>query len=127
MPAALFDSSAWLAAVFPTHPLHAQAQATLAAATVAEPAFLCRATQTAFLRLITTPSILRLYSAEHMTNRAALTLLQMLLARPQIAEIEEPPGTVTLWQRLAARDTASPRPGWTPIWRPLPSALNSDS
>lgn len=109
MPAALFDSSAWLAAVFPGHPFHARAQAALEAATAAEPALFCRATQASFLRLITTPQLLRQYDARHMTNRAALAVLQMLLARPQIAETEEPPGAAALWQRLGARDTASPK------------------
>ncbi|TLD72578.1 PIN domain-containing protein [Phragmitibacter flavus] len=109
MPTSLFDSSAWVAAVFPTHPFHARAQAALAAATAEEPAVFCRATQVSFLRLITTPQLLRHYDAAHMTNRSALTQLQMLLSRPEIAEIEEPPGTAALWQKLAMHDTASPK------------------
>ena len=32
-----------------------------------------------------------------------------LMALPQVNESEEPPGTFALWQRLAARDTASPK------------------
>jgi uncharacterized protein len=33
----------------------------------------------------------------------------MLLSRPEIAEMDEPSGTAALWQRLATRDTASPK------------------
>lgn len=109
MPASIFDSSAWVAAVFPTHPFHAYAQAALEAATADEPAVFCRATQVSFLRLITTPQLLRQYDAWQMTNASALAELQMLLSRPEITEIDEPPGTAALWQRLAARDTASPK------------------
>ncbi|MGC9450171.1 MAG: TA system VapC family ribonuclease toxin [Oceanipulchritudo sp.] len=98
-----------MAAVFPQHPFHASAQAATAAATAAQPAVFCRATQISFLRLITTPQLLRHYDAEHMTNAAALVELQMLLARPEITEIDEPSGTAALWHQLAARDTASPK------------------
>lgn len=109
MPASLFDSSAWIAAVFPRHPFHAQAQAVLEAATAEEPAVFCRATQASFLRLITTPQLLRHYDAGQVTNATALTEFQMLLSRPEIAEMDEPSGTAALWQRLATRDTASPK------------------
>lgn len=109
MPASLFDASAWVAAVFPTHPFHASAQAALMAATAEEPAAFCRATETSFLRLLTTPRLLSQYDARHMTNRSALSELEMLLSRPEIAELDEPPGTSTLWRQLAYRDTASPK------------------
>lgn len=44
-----------------------------------------------------------------MSNRDALAELNLLLARPDILSHDEPPGTVALWHRLAARDTASPK------------------
>ena len=44
-----------------------------------------------------------------MTNRDALVALSALLALPQVCEREEPPGTFAIWQRLASRDTASPK------------------
>jgi toxin-antitoxin system PIN domain toxin len=98
-----------VAAVFPKHPFHAPAQAALEAATAEEPAVFCRATQASFLRLITTPPLLREYAAEHVTNRTALAELQMLLSRAEITEMDEPSGAAPLWHRLAARDTASPK------------------
>ena len=107
MPATLIDTSAWIAAVFPSHPFHVHAQSALAAATPAEPAGFCRVTEISFLRLSTHPLLLRQYGAEHMTNRAALAQLQRLLARPEITEIDEPLGITALWHQLASRDTPS--------------------
>ena len=109
MPGSLIDSSAWIAAVFPSHPFHESAQAVLQTATASAPAVFCRATQVSFLRLATTPPLLRQYDAEHMTNRAALAELQMLLSRPEISEIDEPPAIAVLWHLLAECDSASPK------------------
>lgn len=109
MPGSLFDTSVWIAAVFPTHPFHQVAQKHLQQATAAEPAVFCRATQQSFLRLASTPAILKAYGATGMTNRDALVALSALLALPQVCEREEPPGTFAIWQRLASRDTASPK------------------
>lgn len=109
MPGSLFDTSAWVAVAFSRHPFHSQALAALQAATIDEPAVFCRLTQASFLRLLSTPSLLRLYDATHMTNRKARAELLALLARPEIVEMNEPPGTADLWHRLAARDVASPK------------------
>lgn len=109
MPGLLVDSSVWLAAVFPPHPLHAQAQQSLANATARAPAVFCRATQQSFLRLITTPQILRAYAAETMTNLSAWKTFELFLSKPSITLQDEPVGTVALWRRMAARDTASPK------------------
>ncbi len=94
---------------FPTHPFHAAALAALEAATEDEPAVFCRATQNSFLRLATTPQLLKLYDAESLTNRDALAGLKILLSSPSVQEMDEPPGTVTLWHKLATRNTASPK------------------
>lgn len=109
MPGYLFDANVWVAVTFPTHPFHSPALAALQAATAAEAAIFCRATQISFLRLATTPQLLKHYAAEKLTNRDALTGLQMLLSRPTVQEMDEPPGTTALWHQLAARDTASPK------------------
>ncbi len=109
MPASLFDTSVWLAAVFPTHPLHAPARDCLLRCTAATPAAFCRSTQQSFLRLASTPALLKAYGATGMTNRDATAALVALMALPQVCEREEPPGCFALWQQLAARDTASPK------------------
>lgn len=109
MPGSLFDTNVWIAAIFPTHPLHQQAEQILHEATPAHPAVFCRSTQQSFLHLATTPVLLRAYGAEGMTNRDALVALDALLALPQVCEREDPPGVDAIWRRLASRDTASPK------------------
>lgn len=109
MPGSLFDTSVWLAAVFTTHPFHRVAQQKLQQATAAAPAVFCRATQQSFLRLVSTPTLLKAYGATGLTNNDALVTLGALQALPQVCEREEPPGTPALWHRLASRNTASPK------------------
>ncbi len=109
MPGSLFDTSVWIAAVFTSHPFHLPAQKNLQQAASAEPAVFCRATQQSFLRLASTPALLKAYGATGLTNRDALVALGALLALPQVCEREESPGALALWHRLASRDTASPK------------------
>ena len=109
MPAALFDTNVWLAAIFTTHPFHAQAQQALQNASAQQPAAWCRATEQSFLRLATTPALLKAYGAQGMSNRNALQALDALQALPQVCALIEAPGVLALWRQLAARDTASPK------------------
>lgn len=109
MPGSLVDTSIWLAAVFLHHPAHRLAKAELKKATQRQPAWFCRATQQSFLRLMTTPALLRQYQAEGFTNRDAVAVYTLLHTQLAVAEIDEPTGTVALWHRLATRDTASPK------------------
>jgi toxin-antitoxin system PIN domain toxin len=109
VPAALFDTNVWLAALFTTHPFHAQAQQALQNASASAPALWCRATEQSFLRLATTPALLTAYGAQGMNNRDALHALDALQALPQVSTLDEAPGTLAQWRQLAARDTASPK------------------
>jgi toxin-antitoxin system PIN domain toxin len=109
MPGSLFDINVWLAAIFTSHPFHPTAQQVLQQATPAEPAVFFRSTQQSFLRLVSTPTLLKAYGAEGLNNRDALLALSALLALPQVCEREEPPGVLALWHRLATCDTASPK------------------
>jgi uncharacterized protein len=109
VPACLFDTNVWLAALFTSHPFHAVAQQALLQATPAQPAVLCRATQQSFLRLVTTPALLKAYGAKGMTNRDALVALDALQALPQVTVRDEPPGVFALWRTLATSDSASPK------------------
>ena len=109
MPGSLFDTNVWIAAVFPTHPFHPLAQQALQQATSAEPAVFCRATQQSFLRLASTPTLLKAYGADGMTNRDALVALDALQALPQVCTREESPGVFALWRGLAVAETASPK------------------
>ncbi len=109
MPGYLLDTNVWLAAIFTTHPFHHLAEQTLQQATPAQPVAFCRATQQSFLRLATTPTLLKAYGAEGLTNRDALIALDALLALPQICFRDEPAGVFTLWRTLASCATASPK------------------
>ena len=109
MSGQLFDTNVWIGAIFPPHPLHRQARQALDEATPANPAVFCRATQQSFLRLASTPVLLKAYGAQGLTNRDALVALNALLALSQVCEREEPPGVTAQWHRLASRDTASPK------------------
>jgi uncharacterized protein len=109
VPGSLFDTSVWIAAVFPAHTFHRRAQSALLDATPSAPVVFCRSTQQSFLRLASTPALLKVYGTEGFTNRDALVAMDVLLTLPNVCVREEPPGTVALWHRLASRDTASPK------------------
>ena len=105
----LFDSNVWLALTFSAHPHHALALKIFAGTTTGQPAFFCRATQQSFLRLATTPAILKTYGAEGFTNRDAANLLHDLTQHPNIRTLAEPPDLEPLWLRLASPPSASPK------------------
>jgi uncharacterized protein len=109
VPGSLFDTSVWVASFFSTHPSHSLASEALLACTAEAPAVFCRATQQSFLRLVTTPTVLKMYGAEGLSNRDALVALTALVALPQVIERDEPPGTVPLWHRLASSKFAAPK------------------
>ena len=109
MSGALFDTNVWMAALFTTHPFHGLAQQALQQATRAQPALLCRSTQQSFLRLASTPALLKVYGAEGLNNRDALVALDALQVLTQVSWRDEPPGTFSLWRTFATRDTASPK------------------
>lgn len=109
MPGYLFDTSAWLAAVFEQHPLHSLARRALQQATPTEPAVFCRATQQSFLRLVSTAALAKTYGVPPLTNRDALMTLDTLQALPQLAWRDEPPGVFAQWCILAVLDSASPK------------------
>lgn len=109
MPACLFDTNIWLAAVFPSHPCHGQATGALRKATSQASAVFCRTNQQSYLCLVTTPALQAAYGAQGLTNSDAWVALDALLALPQVQTRDEPPGLMPLWRRLAQRDTASPK------------------
>lgn len=109
MPGALFDTNVWLAAVFASHPFHKLAQQVLQRATPANPAIFCRYTEQSFLRLASTPALLKVYGAQGMTNRDAWLALDTLQALPQVGSRDETPGLRAVWRTLASADAASPK------------------
>lgn len=75
--------------------------------------------QQSFLRLASTPSLLKVYGAEGLTNRDALVALDTSLALPQVCEREEAPGVPVLWHRWHPATRHHRKRGWTPALPPL--------
>ena len=105
----LCDSNVWLALVLSKHVHHSAARRWFE--TVEEPRSIlwCRATQQAFLRLLTNASVLRPYGNPPLTNGEAWSAYEALLADDRIAFQEEPAGLEPYWKELAVRGTASPK------------------
>lgn len=91
------------------HPHHGAAHAAFASAGAKRPACFCRATQHSFLRLITTPAVLKGYRAEGFTNADAVSVYAGLAKLPAVAMRQEPKGLEALWHRLAGLRSASPK------------------
>ena len=81
-----------------------RARQELLAATPADPWLWCRATQQNFLRLASTAATFRSCGVERATNADAMAALEQWLALRQVAFVEEPPGVMAHWARLAAVD-----------------------
>lgn len=105
----LVDTNVWLALSFLNHPLHGAARHAFVASASQDPWLFCRATQQSFLRLTSTPVITAAYDVSRLTNRDALQALEALMALPQVALIEEPPGVMECWARFGAIQKAAPK------------------
>ena len=105
----LFDANVWVALVFAAHPQHGLALEAYRSASKAHPAVFCRATELSFLRLASTPALLRLSNATGLTNLDAIRTLTQLLGETRVAFRDESEGVGPLWYRLGVRDSASPK------------------
>jgi toxin-antitoxin system PIN domain toxin len=103
----LVDTSVWIALSLPPHVFHAPAREWFGRQTATASVLFCRATQQSLLRLLTTESVMRGYAMSAMTNTAAWSFYDALLADRRIAFAPEPPDLDTHWRRFATRDTAS--------------------
>jgi len=104
----LADSNVWLALVLSEHEHHPQVSNWLLQQSPAEVA-LCRMTQLALLRLLTTRAVLSPYGNPPLTNEQAGQLSDGLLADPRIRFAQEPSGLETQWKGLAHVPSASPK------------------
>jgi uncharacterized protein len=105
----LFDSNIWVALAFNAHPAHRMAIEAFGIASKARPACFCRSTQQSFLRLASTPAILKAYGVNGMTNADALRTLDGFMTHSAVAYRDEPNEITALWPQVAARSTASPK------------------
>ncbi len=110
MPGYFVDTNVWIAFHFKGHPHHHLAAEFMRGRSVDEPASLSRAVETSWLRLVTTATICRSYSAAVLTNPAAIEALDRWRSQPQILCLDaEPAGTRELWLELAAIPSTSPK------------------
>ena len=106
----LCDSNLWLALALSKHVHHAAARQWLNTVEDARAIFFCRATQQAFLRLLTNTAVLAPYGNVALTNRQAWQVYEALLSDDRIVlRAEEPAGLEVRWKQFAVRNTASPK------------------
>ncbi len=106
----LCDSNVWLALALSKHVHHAVVHDWLD--TIVEPSsvLFCRATQQAFLRLLTNTAVLAPYGNPPLTNQEAWSAYEALIADDRITFREGQPARLDpRWREFALRDTASPK------------------
>lgn len=106
----LCDSNLWLALALSKHVHHGAARTWLKTVADVRSTFFCRATQQAFLRLLTHAAVLAPYGNPPLTNRQAWHAYEALLADDRIVfRADEPAGLDVRWKQFALRGTASPK------------------
>ena len=110
MPGCVLDTSVWIAWYFQRHTHHDLAADLLNLRSASDPAWLCRATEQSWLRLVSTAALCRAYSSPTLTNVQATAALATWRAQPRVRCLDaEPKGTRELWLELAAVPSASPK------------------
>ena len=105
----LADSNFWLAITLSKHVFHKRTRAWLERRTQGGEVLFCRSTQQSYLRLLTTAQVLAPYGIAALTNAEAWSTYAGWLADERISFTDEPPGVAAHWERLAVRQTASPK------------------
>ena len=107
----LCDTNVWLALALSGHSHQPPAAAWFQSLGAGDTAEFCRATQTSFLRFLTTPAIVGRHT---LSNDDALACYRQLAADPFVAVCAEPADSNHAGTN--SRETLSPRPnvGWMP-------------
>ena len=106
----LCDSNVWLAVALPAHAHHAVVRDWLETIVDAASVCFCRATQQAFLRLLTNATVMGAYGIQPLNNGQAWRLYESFLADDRIAmHHRESQGLERLWKEFALRGTSSPK------------------
>jgi len=105
----LLDTGVWIALSFATHPAHRVACRLFKAADSRSPLAFCRATQTSFMRLLTTPAVQAAYGSPPISNREAWSKTQELLSLPQVVWLSEPPQLEAAWKEFALSEAPAPK------------------
>jgi toxin-antitoxin system PIN domain toxin len=104
----LADSNIWLALALSKHEFHSATRTWMANMERREVVF-CRSTQQSFLRLLTTSAVLEPYGIPPLSNKAAWSIYDGLLADERVGWVEEPRGLEATWKKLASGSKASPK------------------
>jgi toxin-antitoxin system PIN domain toxin len=103
----LCDSNVFLALTLDTHPHHAEAVAWVGALPDTATAFFCRATQQAYLRLLTVEPIMK---TEVRSNEEALAAWNKLRCDSRIGFVaQEPTGLEARWFELSRHVSPAPK------------------
>jgi toxin-antitoxin system PIN domain toxin len=106
----LCDANVWLALALSDHVHQPQARAGFEQVTAPDTVLFCRATQQAFLRILTDATVLGAYGNPPLTNSEAWAAYDALMAGDRVGFlVAEPPGQESRWKAFAVRDTASPK------------------
>ena len=110
MTAQLCDVNVWLALALSGHAHHAVARKWFDSVEGSGQTLFCRYTQQSLLRLLTNAAVLAPYGNKPLTNAAAWSAYESLLADDRVEfRPGEPPGLEGRWKQLAAKRTASPK------------------
>lgn len=109
-PMILCDSNIWLALALSRHSWHTSALGWFDRITEPNTVCFCRATQQAFLRLLTSAAVLAPFGNPPLTNQQAWSHYESLLDDDRIMMQErEPAGLERHWKTFALRDISSPK------------------
>jgi toxin-antitoxin system PIN domain toxin len=104
----LADSNVWLALTLSGHEFHGTARTWFHGATKKDEVAFCRPTQLSFVRLLTTPAVLKRFGAAAYSNREAWKAYDQLTAANSVTFVSEPAGVESYWKKFTDRSTASP-------------------
>jgi toxin-antitoxin system PIN domain toxin len=105
----LADSNVWLAMAVEDHQHHKSVAAWMAELTAHAEVAMCRATQIALLRLLTTKALMNGYGSRPLTNSEAWDVCNRVLTDSRVTYLHEPPNVNHQWERFAVRETVSPK------------------
>ena len=103
------DTNLWLALTLSKHTHHTSARQWLELQTTPDSICFCRSTQQSFVRLLTTAAVLNPYGIDPLQNHKAWAAYEAFVADDRIVFRDEPPGLETIWKKLGARRTSSPK------------------
>lgn len=106
----LCDSNVWVALALSQHSSHSSTRAWFDDIAEAGRLLFCRQTQQAFLRLLTSASVLAPFGNPPLTNRQAWSVYETLLTDDRIViQHREPTGLERYWKEFSQRGTSSPK------------------